>query len=186
MGIVWKLATGASFIGSEVAESAKTGGFGLNFDILEANVINLAIVIGILFYFGRNFLGKVLGDRQGAIQSAIQEAEQKKKRAAISLAEEQQKLAQAQAEADKIRSSADEAAKVARAEILAKSEQEIQRMRENSARDLSSEQERVIRDLRQRIVELALKQAEAEIPGRLDASKQQELVNRSIEFLGGR
>ncbi|NJK69970.1 MAG: F0F1 ATP synthase subunit B, partial [Microcoleus sp. SU_5_3] len=42
MGTVLLLAT----------EASREGGFGLNFDILETNLINLSIVIGLLFYFG--------------------------------------------------------------------------------------------------------------------------------------
>lgn len=185
MEIFLKLAMGASLLGAEAAEAAEEGGFGLNFDILETNLVNLAIVLGIVVYFGRGFLGKILGDRRSAIETAIRAAEARKKEAAAALADQQQKLAQAQAEAAKIRGSADDAAKVARDEILAKAEQDIQRMREVAAQDLSTEQERVIRELRQRVVALALQRVESELPSRLDDSTQQQLINRSIATLGG-
>lgn len=185
MGIFLKLAMGAGTLVAEVAETAEEGGFGFNFDIFETNVINLAIVIAVLVYFGRGFLGKTLGDRQSAIETAIKEAEKKKKDAAAALAEEQQKLAQAQSEAAKIRASAEEAAKSAAAAILAKAEDDIRRMRETAAQDLDTEQERVIRELRQRVVALALQRAESELPSRLDQGRQQQLVDRSIAMLGG-
>ncbi len=185
MGFFLTLATGASLLGSEVAEAAEAGGFGFNFDILETNVINLAIVIAILVYFGRGFLGKVLGDRRTAIETAITDAEKRKKDAAAALADEQQRLAQAQTEAAKIRASAEEAAKTAAAAIMAKAEDDIRRMRENSAQDLSREQERVIRELRQRVVALALQNAESELSTRLDPAKQNQLVDRCITYLGG-
>jgi len=185
MEIFLKLATGANLIIAEVAETAHEGGFGLNFDILETNLINLTIVIVLLVYFGRGFLGKILTERRAAIETAIKEAEQRKKEAAVALAEQQQKLAQAQVEAEKIKASAQEAAKVARDEILAKAEQDIQRMREVAAQDLSTEQERVIAELRQRVASLALKRVEAELPARLNDSVQQQLVDRSIAMLGG-
>jgi F-type H+-transporting ATPase subunit b len=47
---------------------AEEGGVGLNFDILETNLINLALVIGILFYFGRKFLGSTLSSRKAEIE----------------------------------------------------------------------------------------------------------------------
>jgi len=184
MEIFLKLSVGASLLGSEVAEAAEGGGFGLNFDILETNLINLSIVIALLIYFGRGFLGKILGDRRSAIETAIKEAEQRKKDASIALADQQQKLAQAQSEAEKIRASADDAAKAARAEILAKSEQDLQRMREAAAQDLTTEQERVIAELRQRVAALALQKVESELPGRLNDEVQQRLVDRSIAMLG--
>jgi len=186
MGIVWNLATGASvLLGSEVAEAAEAVGFGFNFDILGSNLINLSIVIAILVYFGRNFLSKTLTDRRSAIETAIHEAEDRKKNAAIALAEQQQKLAQAQMEAERIRASAEAVAKSTAEEILTKAEQEIERMRETAAQDLSSDQERVIRDLRQRIAALAIQRVEAELPSRLNDTVQHQLVDRSIALLGG-
>ncbi|MBD2022092.1 F0F1 ATP synthase subunit B [Leptolyngbya sp. FACHB-36] len=185
MDVFLKLAMSVSVLGAETAEAAEKHGFGLNFDIFESNLINLSIVIALLVYFGRNFLGKTLGDRRAAIETAIREAEVRRKDAAAALADQQQKLAQAQSEAAKIRSSAEEAAKIARAEILAKAEQDIQRMREVAAQDLSSEQERVITELRQRVVALALQQVESELPTRLNDDNQRQLVNRSIAMIGG-
>lgn len=173
-----------SLLAAETAE-AESGGFGLNFDILETNLINLVVVYALLFYFGRGFLGKILGGRKEAIETAIQDAEKRKKEAAAALAAEQQKLAQAQAEAQKIRASADEAATSVRNQVLAKAEQDIQRMREVAAQDLSSEQERILTELRQRVVAMALQKVEAELPSRLSDNSQQQLVDRSISMLGG-
>ncbi|MER3477724.1 MAG: F0F1 ATP synthase subunit B [Leptolyngbya sp. ERB_1_2] len=161
---------------------AEGGGFGFNFDILETNLINLSIVIAIVVYFGRGFLGKTLTERRTAIETAISEAEARKKTAAAALAE-QQKLAQAQQEAAKIRADAEVAAKKSSDEILAKAEQDIVRMRETAAADLSSEQERIINELRQRVAAMALQRAEGELPGRLNDQSQQRLVDRSIALL---
>jgi F-type H+-transporting ATPase subunit b len=162
---------------------AEGGGFGFNFDILETNLINLSIVIAIVVYFGRGFLSKALTERRTAIETAISEAENRKKTAAAALAEQQQKLAQAQQEAARIRSEAEAAAKKSSDDILAKAEQDIARMRETAAADISSEQERIINELRQRVATMALQRAEGELPGRLNNDSQQRLVDRSIALL---
>lgn len=185
MEIFLRLATGASLIATEAAEASETGGFGLNLNILEANVINLLIAIALLVYFGRGFLGKILSERRTGIETAIREAEERKQKAASSLAEQQQKLAQAQAEIAKIHASASEAATKAQAEIMAKAEQDILRMRENASQELNTEQERVMNELRQRVVALALQKVEADLPARLGDDTQRNLVNRSIAMLGG-
>lgn len=185
MEIFLKLAINASVLGAEAVESAEAGGFGLNFNIFEANLVNLAIVAGVLIYFGRGFLGKTLVDRREAIETAIKEAEQRKKEAVSALAQQQQKLAQAQGEADKIRASGQEAATVAKAEIAAKAEQDIQRMREAANQDLNADQARVINELRQRVAALAIQRVESELPSRLNDSVQQQLIDRSIAMLVG-
>ncbi len=169
----------------ELAEGAEGGGFGLNFNPLETNLVNLAIVIGVLVYFGRGFLGKTLNDRRDKIEAAIRDAEKRKQDAAAALAEQQQKLAQAQAEAARIRSEAEASAKRAADAVLAASEQEIERMRASAAQDLATQQEKIINELRQRVVTLAMQRAEDELRTSLSHDTQARLVDRSIAMLGG-
>ncbi len=183
MGIFLQFTTGVSLLATEAA--AEGGGFGLNFDIFEANLVNLAIVIAVVVYFGRSFLTKLLGDRSAAIAEAIQAAEARKQKASAALANQQQKLAQAQAEATKLRTAATAAAQSASAAILAKGEEDVRRMREMAAQELGSEQERIINELRQRIAAMAAQKAEADLAGRLNDDVQQRLIDRSISLLIG-
>jgi F-type H+-transporting ATPase subunit b len=170
---------------AEASAEASEGGFGINFDILETNLINLSIVIAVVVYFGRGFLGKALGDRKSEIATAIQEAEQRKQKAAAALASEQQKLAQAQSEATRIKAAAEEQAANAKAAILAKADQDIQRLRESVSQDVDTEINRAIADLRQRVSVMALQKAEADLPSRLNDDVQRSIVDRSIAMLGG-
>lgn len=167
------------------AEASEEGGFGINFDILETNIINLAIVIAILVYFGRGFLGKVLTERRSAIETEIKEAEGRKQQAAAALADEQQKLAQAQQEAARIRSAAEERATASRSAILAQSEKDIQRLRESVSQDVNTERDRAIAELRQQIATLALQKAESDLPSRLNEDVQRSIVDHSIAMIGG-
>ncbi|GAB4349816.1 MAG: F0F1 ATP synthase subunit B [Leptolyngbyaceae cyanobacterium] len=167
------------------AATSEEGGFGINFDILETNIINLAIVIAILVYFGRSFLGKVLAERRSNIEAEITEAEQRKQQAAAALADEQQKLAQAQQEAARIRAQAEERATAARKAILDQSEKDIQRLRESVNQDVNTERDRAIAELRQQIAALALQKAESDLPSRLNDDVQRNIIDRSIAMLGG-
>lgn len=167
------------------AEAAEKSGIGLNLDILETNVINLTIIIGVLIYFGRGFLGKTLSERQARIEEAIKDADERKRQAAAALADGQQKLAQAQAEAARILAEAEERSKVAREAILARSQEDVQRMKAAAAQDVSSQQERVVSELRQRIAELALQRVEAQLQSGLNEETQQRLIDRGIAMIGG-
>lgn len=167
------------------AKASEEGGFGLNTNILETNIVNLAIVIGVLVYFGRGFLGKVLGERQSAIESAIKEAEERKQKAAVALADEQQKLAQAQQEVKRIRAEAEDRAVAAKAAILEQAERDIQRLRESVSQDVDTERAKAIAELRERIAALALQKAESDLPSRLNDDVQRSIVDRSIAMIGG-
>jgi F-type H+-transporting ATPase subunit b len=168
-----------------LAAEAEHAGFGLNLDILDTNLINLVIIIAILFYFGKNSLGKTLGDRQAQIQAAIKEAEQRKEQAASALAEQQQKLAQAQSEAARIRAEAEERANAVRETVMAQSEEDIQRMKAAAAQDLTTQQDRVLNELRQRIAALAVQKAEDQLRSQMHQDAQRQLIDRSIASIGG-
>jgi len=168
------------------ALSSEEGGFGLNFDIFETNIINLAILVGVVFYFGRKTLTNILGERRSKIAQEIQEAENRQCQAAATLAEEEQKLAQAQDEAQRIRQSAQERAIKVKAEIEAQLQKDLARLQETAAKNLSSEQDRVVVELRQRIAQLAIAKAEEQLKSQLDDRTQERLIDRSIAQLGGR
>ncbi|MGB7416737.1 MAG: F0F1 ATP synthase subunit B [Thermosynechococcaceae cyanobacterium] len=166
---------------------AEAEGFGLNLDIFETNVINLAIVVALVVYFGRGFLGGILSKRKDAIASEIKEAEERQKKASAQLAEEKEKLAQAQEEAKRILATAVESASAAKAQILAQGKQEIERMKASASQDTTSSEERAMAELRQRVAELALQQVERELGSRLgdNTEAQSKLIDRSISLLGG-
>lgn len=165
--------------------AAEEGGFGVDFNILETNLINLVIIIGVLYYFGGKFLGKTLSTRQSEIKTAIVEAEQRKKEAAAALAGQQQKLAQAQEEAKKILAEAHTTAERTRDEILKQSQVDVERMRSNAAQDLTAQEAKVMRELQQRIAALAMERSEAALPDRLNDDLQRRLVDSSIARLKG-
>lgn len=165
--------------------ATESAGFGLNTDIFEANIINLAIVGTIVFIFGRKFLTKTLGERRARIEAALTDAEKRQKQAEVALAEAKQQLAAAQAEAASIKQEAVTSAANAKAEVMAKAARDIELLKQAASQDTNAEQERAMAELRQRVVALAIAEAEAKLPSALDAGKQSALVERSISLVGG-
>jgi F-type H+-transporting ATPase subunit b len=174
-----------SFLATEAAHAVESGGFGLNFNVLETNLINLAIIIGVLFYFGRKVLVNILEERRSRIAEEIREAEKRQKDAAAALADAQQKLAKAQAEAEQIRAAAEANAQAAREAILAQAAKDVERLRETAAQDLDVARERAIAELRERIAAMAVERVESQLRAHLDDSAQHQLIDRSIAIVGG-
>ncbi|MBD2667002.1 ATP synthase subunit b [Richelia sinica FACHB-800] len=185
MGNFLLLAAEANAVHSELAEGAAEGGFGLNLDILETNLINLAILIGILFYFGRKVLTNILNERRSNIESAIQDAEGRLREAQVALNQAQEQLTQAQAEAQRIRQAAEENAQAAKEAILAKATADVERLKETAAADLNNERERAIAQLREQVVALALQKVESQLQTGIADDAQQILIDRSIAQLVG-
>lgn len=156
------------------------GGFGLNLDLFEANVVNLAIVLGVLVYFGRGFLTNLLSKRRDEIAVAINEAEAAQAQAAAALAAEQTKLAQAKLEAEKIVSESYGAAERAKAAILKKAEADVARMQGDAAQDLATERDKVAAQLRQRAVIAALGKVNDRLRSQLNPDQQRDLIDQAL------
>lgn len=162
------------------------GGFGLNPDLIETNLFNLVLVLAFVVIFGRKLLGEVLTERRISIETAIQDTEARQKQAISGLEVARQNLAQAQAEAEKIRATAIVSAASVKAEIEAKAVADIARMQELAAASTSTEQDKAIGEIRVRVVKLAMERAEAQLKNLLTESAQTELVDRSIALVGGK
>jgi F-type H+-transporting ATPase subunit b len=162
------------------------GGVGLNLDIFETNLINLAIVIGLLFVYGGKLVGNILSERTNKIATEIQEAEEKAADAEKALKVAQQNLAEAKAKAEQIKADAIASGEKAKAEILANGVKEVEKLRAAAGKELDSEQAKVMAELKQRIAVLALEQVEAELSNRLDGETQTRLIDNSIAQLGGK
>ncbi|MFZ4443136.1 MAG: F0F1 ATP synthase subunit B [Planktothrix agardhii] len=168
-----------------LATEAGSRGIGINTNILETNLINLGILIVVLVYFGRGFLGKILNERRSTIQEAIKEAEQRQQQAQASLAEQQQKLTVAQTDAQRILTEAEERAKTVRDSILAKATEDVERMKATASAELDSDRERVISQLRSQIATQAIELAESQLKQHLNDNVQERLIDQSLALLGG-
>ena len=167
------------------AEAGAESGFGFNFDIIETNLINLGIIFVLLIVYGGKVVGNILSERRAKIEAEIKSAEARAKESKDALAVAQKNLKEAQANAVNIRSEAEVNAEKAKQAILAKGQQEVERLKATAAADLNSEQDRAIAQLRARVVEMALSRVESRMGEILNDDKQRQLVDRSIAKLGG-
>ncbi|MEB3349153.1 MAG: F0F1 ATP synthase subunit B [Cyanobacteriota bacterium] len=165
---------------------ATHGGFGLNLNPFDTNIINLAIVIAGLVYFLRGFLGGILERRRTAIVSDLKEAEDRLASATAALSAAQSDLSAAQAKAESIRSDAHARAEAIRLESEKRTVEEMARLKQSSSSDLAAEASRVSRTLQRETARLAIEKALASIAGRLDTTAQARLIDQSIQSLGVR
>jgi len=163
---------------------ASHGGFGLNLNVFETNIINLAIVIFGLYKFLPNFLGGILERRRTIILADLKDAEERLATATSSLSQAQKDLADAQQKAEQIRADGKARAEAIRLESENRTVDEMARVKQGAAADLSAEASRVSNLLRREAAQLAIEKALASLPGKLDADAQAKLVDQSIKTLG--
>jgi F-type H+-transporting ATPase subunit b len=160
------------------------GGFGLNFNLFETNIINLAIVIAGLVWFLRGFLGGILDRRRQAILSDLKDADERLAAATTALETVKKDLAEAQQRAEAIRADGQARAEAIRSDSEKRTVEEMARLREDSAADLDAEAALVTAQLRREAARLAIEKALASLPGKLDSGTQARLIDQSIQSLG--
>ena len=163
---------------------ASHAGFGLNLNLFETNIINLAVVIAALVWFLKGFLGGILERRRTSILADLKDAEDRLAKAATSLAEAQQGLTQAQQRAEKIVVDGTARAFAIRQEGERRSIDEIARIKESATSDLANEASRVSAQLRRETARQAVEQALAGLTGKLDDKAHASLIDQSIHSLG--
>jgi F-type H+-transporting ATPase subunit b len=163
---------------------ASEGGFGLNLNPFDTNIINLAIVIAALVWFLPKVLGGILETRRAAILSDLQDAEQRLQETSAELAVAKQNLADAQKKAETIRSDAKARADALRLESERRTVDEMARLKQGAVADLDSEATRVSEQLRREAARRAIDRALASLPGKLDSDAQARIIDQSINSLG--
>ncbi len=168
-----------------LATEKAVGGFGIKFDLLGSNIVNLIIIIVFLLVYGSKFLNNILAQRRDKIAQEIQEADNYANDAAKALATAKENLDQAQAQAKKIKTDAQATAKNLKVEILAQGEKEVERMKATAVQELDSERAKVVAQLKRQVAILALEKAEQDLRSRLNDDLQGQLISRAVDQLGG-
>lgn len=163
---------------------AHHGGFGLNLNPFETNLINLVIVIGVLIWFLKGFLGGMLERRREAILADLRDAEERLKAANAAVAQAQHDLAAAQQKAQQIRVDGQARAEAVRSESEKRTIEEMARLRQDATADLNAEAARVSDLLRREAARQAIEKALATLPSKLDGEAQARLIDQSINTLG--
>jgi F-type H+-transporting ATPase subunit b len=163
---------------------ASHGGFGLNLNILDTNLINLVIVIGVLVWFLRGFLGGMLERRRQTILTELNDAEMRLQAANDALVQAQQDLAAAQQKAEQIRADGQARAEAVRSDSERRTIEDMARLKQDAVADLNAEAARVTDLLRREAARQAIEKALATLPGKLDEAAQARLIDQSINTLG--
>ena len=155
----------------------------LNFNLLETNLVNLAIVIGVLFWFLRGFLGGILERRRSAILQDLQDAEARLKTATEELTKAQSELAAAQQKAEQIRVDGQKRAAAIRVEGEKRTISVMAAIKQGASADADAEASRIKDALRREADLAAIDKVLTDLPGRLDDAAQSQLIDSTIRNL---
>jgi len=161
-----------------------SGSFGFNFDLIETNILNLAVVLGVVIYLGGDVLSSLLNDRKQKILGTLKSADERFLEAQQKLEEAKQKVSIAQKKALEIRDQGNKTAIQTAQTLFARTEEEINRLEEGKQASLRFEEEKALSQVKQQVVTLSLEKAFQNLRTKIDSSAQRKLIETNIGFLG--
>ena len=158
-------------------------GFGFNFDIIETNILNLAVVIGVVIYLGGDVLTSLLKDRKEKIFATLQSAQDRFLEAEQRVAEAKQKIEIAKTKAIDIRQQGKTTALQTTQTLFLRTEEEMKSLDETKKFTLGFEEEKAIGLVRQQVIVRSIERALSLLQTTMDGSVQRRLIETGISQL---
>jgi F-type H+-transporting ATPase subunit b len=154
--------------------------FGFNTNILETNLINLALVIGVLVYFGKGLLTTILNNRKETILSTIRDAEERYQEAIEKLNQARTQLEQAKAKAEEIRVNGILQMERDKQELIKAADEDSKRLEETKNLTIRFAEQKAIVQIRQQVSRLTVKRALEIINSRLNLDLHARMIDYHI------
>ncbi len=154
--------------------------FGINAQLLLAQVINFAVLLLVLYKFAYRPILRILDERREKIENSLKQAEAVEERTKKLEAEIAESRHKARKEADRVIAEAKSAGEKAKTEILFKASEEVTRMLEKAKTDTLNEKEAMLREVKDHIVKTSVVIVEKLLKDKLDPKTREALVLESI------
>lgn len=149
-------------------------------------VVNFAILVFILWKFGRKPLGDFLRMRTETIQKSLEEAREAKELAQRALEQVEEKLKTKDQEIEKIISSAKGSGEREREELIKEGERLSEKLLEQARANIDFELKNAREALKAEAAELAMELAEKKLKERLSDEDRKRLFEEALSKLEGR
>nr|YP_009399501.1 ATP synthase CF0 subunit I [Dictyomenia sonderi]ARW69107.1 ATP synthase CF0 subunit I [Dictyomenia sonderi] len=169
-----------------LSQELLSSGVSFNSNFLEANVLNILLLLIGLIYVLRNFLGSILIDRQSKVLFAISESEERLKQANIRLNEAEKQLAQTQLIINQIINEAEITAKKVRESILEQGKFDIEKLTKSSKASVKFAENQVRLQIQQQITALAIQKVSVELKSQMNSIMQEKIIDQGIMHLEGK
>nr|YP_009427110.1 ATP synthase CF0 subunit I [Matteuccia struthiopteris]ASU95809.1 ATP synthase CF0 subunit I [Matteuccia struthiopteris] len=153
---------------------------GLNTNILEINLVNLILVLGILFYYGKGVLINFLENREGTILNTIRDAEGRHKEATKKLQKARIRLQQAKVKADEIRINGLAQMDREQRDLVDAADKDLGGLEDSKNYAIRFEKQRAIEQVRQQVSRLASERALESLKSRLDNQLHLRMIDYHI------
>jgi F-type H+-transporting ATPase subunit b len=155
----------------------------LNTDLLDTNLINLAVVSGVLVYFGRRVLTALLSERRQNILTTVRYAEERYRDAVERVNSAKARFEQMKERANQMRVDSPSRMRRELEEISQASDDELRRLDHLTMAALQTEERGTVKQLRRQIIQPALDRALQALRARLDHDLHTRIIDSHIALL---
>ena len=163
---------------------SSAGSFGFNTDILATNLINLSVVLGVLVFFGKGVLSDLLDNRKQRILRTIRNSEELREGAVEQLEKAQARLRKVETEADRFRVNGYSEIEREKLNLINSIYTTLEQLENCKNETIYFEQQRVINQVRQRVLQQALQGALGTLNSCLNNELHLRTVNANIGMFG--
>ena len=149
-------------------------------------IINFAILVIILFKFGKKPLGDFLKKRTELIEKTLNEAREAKETALKALREAEERVKTKDAEVKAILDAAKKSGELERDRIIVESAKLKEKILEQAKTNIDYELKHAKESIKAEAVELAMELAEKKLKEKLTKEEQEKLLDESLVKIGGK
>ena len=149
-------------------------------------IINFAILVIILFKFGKKPLGDFLKKRTELIEKTLNEAREAKEAALKALREAEERVKTKDAEVKAILDAAKKSGELERDRIIEESAKLKEKILEQAKTNIDYELKHAKEAIKAEAVELAMELAEKKLKEKLTKEEQEKLLDESLVKIGGK
>lgn len=158
-------------------------GFGFNTNILETNIINLAVVVAVVFTFVGDALRSLLENRKQTVLNNLREADQRAAEAQEKLNQAKSQLELAKTKASDIREQGFVTAEQEKLQTISQAEKDVLRLEELKDETIKLQQQKALSQISQQVVTLALTKVREKLTKSLDSAFHSSVNNFNIVLL---
>ena len=158
-------------------------GFGFNTNLLETNILNLAVVLPLVFSLGKDTLTSILDSRREKILSSLRSEDDRFKQAQLELDAAKSELALAAEKVKEIQSEGQKTMEALRREETKRYEELHQRFEDLKEETIRFEEEKVVNAFRQQLVSAAFEKAVEGIRARMNDKLHRQYIDAKIALM---
>ncbi|KKS45176.1 MAG: ATP synthase subunit b [Parcubacteria group bacterium GW2011_GWA2_42_18] len=155
--------------------------FHIDVKLLIAQLVNFAVVFGVLYWFALRPLAKLMRERSEKIEKGLNDAKENAKKLEEAKEEYKKIVSQARVEAERTLQMARKDAETARATGAVQAKEEIERLFSQGKKQLESEKNNMIEEARKEVADLVVRTVEKVLPSSISPIIDSEIIRSQVE-----